>query len=322
MPTTISAFGGYVPPDVIDNVKVASWTQKTPEWIVERTGIRERRYAAAGVPVSQLAYQAVLDMVRRYPDALKGITDIIVATSTPDRPQPPTAAILQDMLGLSGVPAFDLNAVCAGWLFGLRLAAAVTDNQGGKVLLIGVDKYSGIMELVDPATVSLFGDGAGAAVIESGGEPLSGLRSLVLASHGEYSHYVTVLAGGSEYPNSPDPRDYRFQMRGKAVKEYVLERLPPLLSQACSQAGVQLKDLGALICHQANVRLLETLAARLGVDSELIPLTATWYGNTGAASLPLTLVAAHDRGLLTPGQPIGLCAVGGGMSLAAGIYVP
>lgn len=322
MAAVISAMGGYVPADVIDNAQIADWTGKTPAWVEERTGINERRYAPADTPVSALAYRAVTDMTTRFPGALDGVSTIILATSTPDRPQPPTALRLQHMLGLSGVPAFDLNAVCAGWIFGLRVAAAMAETQSGKVLLVGADKYSVIVDRTDPKTVSLFGDGAGATVIESGGNKGSGLRSLALTSHGEYADLVTVMAGGSECPTSADPDQYLFRMRGREVKQYILERLPSLLLQACSLAGVCLDDLGAFICHQPNTRFLEELARRLGIDPALMPLTVPRYGSTAAASLPLTLVAAHDAGLLVPGRPVALCGMGGGMGLAAGIYVP
>jgi 3-oxoacyl-(acyl-carrier-protein) synthase III len=318
----ISAMGGFVPPMVVDNARIAKWTGRSAAWIKERTGIQERRYAPADVPTSGLAHSAVNDMTKRFPGALNGVSTIIFATSTPDRPQPPTATILQGMIGLSGVPAFDVNAVCAGWLFGLRIAAAFAYTQPGKVLLIAADKYSPILDRDDPTTVSLFGDGAGAAVIEFGGEPGSGLRSLVLASNGEHADLVTVLAGGSELPASDNPKDYLFRMRGREVKSFVLDRLPSLLRYACSEADVRLSDLGAIICHQANVRLLELVAKELGVDASLMPLTAPQYGNTGAASLPLTLLAAHDAGLLVQGRPVALCAVGGGMSIGAGVYVP
>jgi 3-oxoacyl-[acyl-carrier-protein] synthase-3 len=322
MNAVITAFGGFVPPTVIDNKKVAAWTGKSAAWIQDRTGILERRYASADTPTSALAYHAVMDLTARFPGALDDVATILVATSTPDRPQPPTAARLQSMLNLSGIPAYDLNAVCAGWLYGLRVAEALTKTQPGNVLLVGADKYSTILNKKDPTTATLFGDGAGATVIARGDKPGAGLLSLLLATHGEYADLVTVPAGGSENPSPYDPRESLFRMQGRDVKEYVLKHLPATLSDACSAAGVGLADLGAIISHQANVRLLQELADRLGVDPARVPLTAPRWGNTAAASLPLTLLAAYDSGLLVPGRPVGLCAVGGGLSVAAGIYVP
>jgi 3-oxoacyl-(acyl-carrier-protein) synthase III len=229
---------------------------------------------------------------------------------------------LQHLIGLSGVPAFDVNAVCAGWLFGMKIAASLVETQRGKVLLVAADKYSGILNRRDPTTVSLFGDGAGATVVEFNDDPGSGLQSLELATAGEYDDWVMVEAGGSGLSTSPDPADYQFQMNGKQVRSFVLSRLPSLMRYACARAGIGIADLGAVVCHQANVRLLEDIAKEMGIHPSLMPLTAPLFGNTGVSSLPLTLVAAQDTGKLVPGRPVALCGVGGGMSLGAGVYVP
>lgn len=322
MNAVITAMGGYVPPDEIGNAQIARQIGKSPAWILDRTGIETRHYAAPDVPTSVLAQHAVEDMARRFPGALQGVSAIIVATSTPDRPQPATAARLQPLIGLSGVPASDLNAVCAGWAFALKQAAALVATEGGKVLVVGADEYSRIVGETNPKTVPIFGDGAGVVTVEWSDEDGTGLLSLELATHGELSNLVTVPAGGSECPVSNDPDQYLFQMLGWEVKRYVLDRLPALLFRACAKARVRLDQIGAFICHQANVRLLEALAKEIGVDFSLFPLTAPLYGNTGAASLPLTLVAAHDAGLLVPGRPVAFGGMGGGMGLAAGIYVP
>lgn len=314
--------GGYVPPDVIGNAHISTTTGKSPEWIMDRTGIAERRYAGCDVATSTLALHAVVDLLDRYPRALDGVSMILLATSTPDRSQPPTAAILQAKLGLSGIPAVDINSVCTGWLFGLHIAAAIVDARAGKILLVGADKYSGILDPADPTTVTLFGDGAGAAIIEPGADPDSGLLSLRIVTEGEFAELVTVRAGGAEFPTSPNPLDYRFRMQGREVRRFVLDRLPPLIEDACAEAGVSTADLAAVICHQANPRLLEDLADRMSLPPALLPMPGTHHGNAAAASVPLTLVAAQDAGMLVPGRPVALCAVGGGMSLAAGVYVP
>lgn len=314
--------GGYVPPDVISNAYVSKDTDKPPEWVTERTGIEERRFAGCEVPTSTLALHAVVDMMRRYPNSLDGVSMIMLATSTPDRPQPSTAAILQAKLDLSGIPALDINSVCTGWLFGLNIAAALTDARGWKVLLVGADKYSSILNPTDPTTMPLFGDGAGAVMIEPGTDPNSGLLSLETATEGKLAELVTVKAGGSEFPTSPNPLDHLFRMKGRQVREFVLDRLPLLLDDACAKARVSIADLSAVICHQANPRLLGDLAAKMGLSPELVPTPGRLHGNCAAASVPLTLVAAQDAGMLVPGRPVALCAVGGGMSLAAGVYVP
>lgn len=321
MTVRISAVGSYVPDTVIDNDQISAWTGKDADWIRGRTGIGERRYADRDSPTSDLAYRAVIDLRENHPGALDGVSRIILATSTGDRPQPPTSAYLQARLKLPGVACCDINSVCTGFLSGLDFAEGLA-LRGEKVLLVAADKYSGIMNRSDPKTVSLFGDGAGAAIIEQGTDPAAGLRSLVLATHGERSDLVTVPAGGSETPRSADPDQYTFQMQGKEVKEYALSELPPVLERACELAGIDLRDIAVFLAHQANTRLLETIAKGLDVSTSLWPMTAPRYGNTGAASLPLTLTTAQREGWLTPGRPVALLAVGGGMSVGAGIYIP
>jgi len=322
MHAVISAVGSYVPDGTINNAQIEEWTGREAGWIKHRTGIEQRHWAEAEVPTSGLAYLAVLDMLNRSHGALRGVSAIILATSTPDQPQPAAASHLQRRLGLSGVPAFDLNAVCAGWPFALRVAEGLLRTQPGKVLLVAADKYSPILNRADPTTVSLFGDGAAATLIELGSDPRTGLLSLELATHGEFADMVTVPAGGSAHPTSTDPGQYLFQMKGKEVRKYVVENLPTVLYRACEKARVGIEQIGAFICHQANVRLLEELANLLDVDPSLFVLTAPENGNIGAASLPFTFAAAHKGGLLVPGRPVALCGVGGGMGLAAGIYVP
>jgi 3-oxoacyl-[acyl-carrier-protein] synthase-3 len=322
MPARITAVGGYVPPDVISNQDLSQRCGKTASWIRDRTGIDERRWAAPGVPTSDLALYAVEDLARRAPAVLDGVSMILLATSTPDRPQPATAAILGRKLGLDGVPACDINSVCAGSLFALQIAAAMTDAGGGKILVVAADKYSDILEPTDPTTVTLFGDGAGAMIVEPGTDPTSGLLSMLTRTEGEFADLVTVRAGGSEFPTSAVALDFRFQMQGREVRRFVLDRLPPLLDAACEEAGISRADLHALIPHQANPRLLLDLAATMDISPDLIPLPGKQHGNCAAASVPLTLLAADKAGMLKPGRPVALCAVGGGMSLAAGIYVP
>lgn len=311
-----------MPPRVVTNHEISQMCGKTATWITDRTGIHERRWADPGVPTSDLALYAVEDLARRTPSALDGVSTIILATSTPDRPQPATAAILGRKLGLSGIPAFDINAVCAGWAFALNTAAAMVEARGGKILVVAADKYSDILNPDDPTTVTLFGDGAGAALVEPGTDPNSGLLSLLTATEGEFADFVTVPAGGSESPRSAFDLDFKFQMKGREVRQFVFDRLPALLEDACAEAGVALSDLGAVICHQANPRLLSDLAAALDIDPALIPMPGVRQGNCGAASLPLTFLAAEKAGMLSPGRPVAFGAVGGGMSLAAGIYVP
>jgi 3-oxoacyl-(acyl-carrier-protein) synthase III len=317
------AIGAYVPSIVIDNESIAAWSGASPEWIKSRTGIDTRRYAPADMPTSALAHAAVEDLVRRHPTGLDGVTSIIVATSTPDRPQPPTAATLQRLLGLDGVAAFDLNAVCCGFLFGLKVAAGLLRDADAteRVLLVGADEYSTIMDRRDKRTVSLFGDGAGAVVL--GAVPESyGLRAIELATDGKLESLVHVPGGGSLLPLDADrlaAGGQFFRMDGHPVRDYVLDGLPRSIHAACQAAGVALGDVRTCVFHQANVRVLEEVAKRLDIAPSRVVLTAHEYGNTAAASIPITLVRAQDEGSLTPGDDILLAGVGGGMSRGAAL---
>jgi len=299
--------GIYLPDRVIDNGFVARWTGKPESWIEARTGIVERRYAVDGTTTSDLAHRAVDDLLDRVPGALTGLTAIVLATSTPDQPQPATAALLQDRLGIPAVPAFDLNSVCAGFLFALTVGAALgsTGAGTGRVLVVGADIYSTIMDRKDPTTVTLFG-----------------LHAQRLVTHGQLRDLVEVSAGGTRQPLDHVARDqglHLFRMQGHAVRRYVLDVLPDLVHGVLGEAGMSLDSIDRVILHQANPRLLEALAADLGIDIDRVTLTAPRFGNTGAASVPITLRAADQAKPLQRGERILFAAVGGGMSAGAAV---
>jgi len=315
--------GIYLPDRVIDNCLVARWTGKPESWIEARTGIVERRDAVDGTTTSDLAHRAVDDLLDRVPGALTGLTAIVLATSTPDQPQPATAALLQDRLGIPAVPAFDLNSVCAGFLFALTVGAALgsTGAGTGRVLVVGADIYSTIMDRKDPTTVTLFGDGAGAVLLGPVPDGF-GLHAQRLVTHGQLRDLVEVSAGGTRQPLDHVARDqglHLFRMQGHAVRRYVLDVLPDLVHGVLGEAGMSLDSIDRVILHQANPRLLEALAADLGIDIDRVTLTAPRFGNTGAASVPITLRAADQAKPLQRGERILFAAVGGGMSAGAAV---
>ena len=318
----ILAMGAYVPDDVVDNDLIGAWADTTSEWIVDRTGVYERRYACDRTPTSVLAHRAVLDMLSEYPDALRDVAAIVLATSTPDQPQPSTALILQDLLGLSAVPAFDINAVCSGFVYAVVLGAALAKEvPTRRVLVVGADKYSSIMDGRDRGTVSLFGDGAGAVVL--GPVPDGyGVRASKLRADGQHRELVEVIAGGTRRPLDAHAREaghHLFRMRGPAVRDYVLETLPALIKETLVEAGLDLNDIDRFILHQANPRLLEHLTRELGVDPGRVPLTAPLYGNTASASIPITLRKSQASRPLARGENLLIGAVGG--SMTAGVAV-
>lgn len=321
MPVGILRVGGHTPAEVVSNERIAEWSGTTPDWIAERTGIHERRYADPGTTTSDLAAHAVRQIFAEAPDAPQRIGGIIVATCTPDVPQPATAAVLQQKLGLRDVLAFDINAVCSGFLYGLTLADGLLARgaQQDQLLLVGADKFSTIMDRGDRRTVSLFGDGAGAVLL--GRVPDGyGLLGSRLVSNGELHHYVGVEAGGTRTPLDEAARaagDHLLRMDGRAVKDYAVTTMRKLVEQVLDDTGLSVDDIDRFVFHQANTRLLESFAADLGIDPARVPLTAPRLGNTAAGSIPLTLRATADERPLRRGEHLLFAAVGGGMTAAA-----
>lgn len=316
--------GGHVPPLVIDNAQVAQWTGSDENWIVERTGILERRYREPGTTTSDLAVHAAREALAVQPDAEDRLGLIVVATSTPDQPQPSTGAILQDKLGLSEIPAFDVNAVCSGFLYALAVAdsmlsARLAQQGGDYALVVGADMYSSLMNRTDRRTVSLFGDGAGAVLLGPVPEGY-GVLSWRLVTHGEHRDLVEVPAGGTRTPLDAEAREageHLFRMQGRAVRDYALRALPKVVGEALDSAGLRLEDVDRFILHQANTRLVEACCRELGVDPDRVPLTAPHFGNTATASIPLTLRAENERRPFQRGERLVLAGVGGGMTAGA-----
>ncbi|MFC0436758.1 3-oxoacyl-ACP synthase III family protein [Kutzneria buriramensis] len=320
MPVGILNTGSYVPDHVVGNAEVARWSGATEDWIRDRTGVFERRYADVGTPTSELAHRAVDDMLSRDPGALAGVGAIVLATSTPDQPQPATAAVLHGRLGLPPMPAFDVNSVCAGFLYALVVGSQlVTDDRG--VLVVGADIYSTIMDRGDRRTVTLFGDGAGAVVLGQVPEG-HGLHAHRLVTHGEHRGLVEVAAGGTRMALDEPAREkgeHLFRMQGRAVREYAMATLPGLVVETLDEAGLLLSDVDRLVLHQANPRMLADLAHELGVRMDRVVLSAPRFGNTGAASIPITLRTAERQRPFVRGERILFAAVGGGMSAGAAV---
>ncbi|WP_116246356.1 3-oxoacyl-ACP synthase III family protein [Nocardiopsis sp. FIRDI 009] len=318
MPTGILSIGGHVPERVVDNPTVADWSGTTPEWIAERTGVMERRYAEPGTATSDMALPAAREALAGAPDG-RTPTTLVVATCTPDVPQPSTAAILQAKLGLPTLAAFDVNAVCSGFLYGLTVAdALLRERPDERALVVGADMFSRIMNRSDRRTVSLFGDGAGAVVLGHVPEGY-GIQGGHLVADGEYHRYVGVDAGGTALPLDEAAREsdaHLFHMDGRSVREYALSTLDKLVHQTLDDAGLGLGDIDRFVFHQANTRLLTGFADEAGIDPARMTLTAPRLGNTAAASVPLTLAAAHAERPLQRGERLLFAAVGGGMTAA------
>ncbi|KNE81005.1 MULTISPECIES: 3-oxoacyl-ACP synthase III family protein [Streptomyces] len=312
--------GSCLPGNVVTNEEVGAPAGVTDEWIVQRTGIRERRWAKPDEVTSGLAATAARTALADARVRAEDISLIIVATSTPDSPQPPTATAVALELGVpAGTPSFDMNAVCSGFVFALATAERMLHGTTGHALVIGADVYSRTLKPTDRRTVVLFGDGAGAVVL--GPARGRGLFATRLATFPDQRDLIRVPAGGSRIPASPESLAeglHYFTMDGRAVRAFVESRVGPMIRDFLDEHRLRASGGGPrthLVPHQANGRMIGTLAADLGFPAARTHTTVREYGNTGAASVPLTL--DHATGGLAPGDLVLLAGFGGGM--AAGL---
>ncbi|MER6185314.1 MULTISPECIES: ketoacyl-ACP synthase III [unclassified Streptomyces] len=308
--------GSYVPDRIVSNDEVGAPAGVDDAWITRKTAIRERRWAAPDQATSDLATAAARAAMKSAGISAEQLSVIAVATSTPDRPQPPTAAYVQRNLGASGTAAFDVNAVCSGTVFALSAVGSTLLRRGGYALVIGADVYSRILNPVDFRTVMLFGDGAGAMVL---GPTTRGplIRHVALHSFGDLTDLIEVPAGGSRLPIDQAGLDaglQYFAMQGREVRRFVVEELPQLVKGFLHEAGVEPTDISHFVPHQANGVMLDEVFAELALPRATMHRTVTHYGNTGAASIPITLDAAVSKGAFRPGELILLAGFGGGMA--------
>ncbi len=322
-PTGVVSTGSYLPAEVVGNDEIARRADVTSEWIVRKTGIRERRRAAPHEATSDLAAEAARRALRQAGLDPAALSYVVVATSTPDHPQPATAAIVQDLIGARNAACFDLNAVCSGFVYALAVTERMLRADGGTGygVVVGADIYSRILDYSDRKTAILFGDGAGAVVL--GPVPAGrGVLTTDLRSRGDAHGLISVPAGGSRRPASAatlDDGGHFFQMDGRAVRSFVHENLPGAVGDLLARARVDADRVAHFVPHQANGVMLAEVWPDLGLGSAALHLSLERYGNTGAASVPVTLDAVHRQGLLCESDLVLLIAFGGGMSLGAAL---
>jgi 3-oxoacyl-[acyl-carrier-protein] synthase III len=313
----VTGIGSALPSRVVTNEELSSRLDISDEWIRSRTGIRARHFIDPGMATSDLgvaAGQAALKSA-----GATEVDAVLLATTTPDRPCPATAPDIASRLGLGEVPAFDIAAVCSGFVYGLAVGGGlVTSGIARSVLVIGADTYSTILNPEDRTTAPIFGDGAGAVVLRAGaaGE-LGALGPFDLGSDGTRADLITIPAGGSRQRSSPDSvpdGDQYFQMQGRKVFKHAVLRMAASARKVLSAAGWELSEVDHLVAHQANERILEELASELGLPADRVVSHIAGVGNTSAASIPLALVDAAEAGRLRPGQRVLLTAFGGGLT--------
>ena len=315
--------GSYVPEWVVTNAELAQRVPgTTDEAITRKTDIRARRFAAAAEATSDLAAAAARRALEQAGLSVDRIDYLIVSTSTGDHPQPPTAALVQDLIGAYGAACFDVNAVCAGFVHGLVLAQSLVGARpGAHAVVVGADLYSRILDFDDRRTAVLFGDGAGAAVVGAVRDG-RGLAEFDLATRGDRHDLIWVDAGGSRRPASQKTLadgGHFFRMKGRDVTEIVLHEVPPFVDKLLARAGVTAADVDHVVPHQANGRMLEQLVERCGLTGASTHRTVEKYGNVGSASIPVTLDEANRAGLLADGDLVLLLGFGGGMSMGASL---
>jgi 3-oxoacyl-[acyl-carrier-protein] synthase-3 len=284
-------------------------------WIRQRTGIGQRHIADPGMATSDLAAEAGGRALKSA--GSDAVDAVILTTTTPDRPCPATAPEIATRLGLPGVPAFDVAAVCTGFVYGMATAAGlIAGGIAERVLLIGADTYSSILNPDDRATVAVFGDGAGAVVLRAGDADEPGaLGPFDLGSDGSGSDLIMIPGGGSRRsPGGATPTDRYFAMRGKEVFRHAVTQMSASAEAVLRRAGWTIDDVDRFVAHQANIRILDAVGTRLGIGRDRLAVHLDRVGNTGAASIPLALADAVTNGSLRPGHRVLLTAFGGGLT--------
>ncbi len=314
MRSVVLGCGAYLPSRVVTNADLAKTLDTSDEWIVQRTGIRERRVAAAGEHTSDMAVHAArAALVHAGVDA-QSIDLIILGTSTPDRTFPASAVAVQAALGITQGAAFDLQAVCSGFVYGLATADALLKNGAAKrALVIGSETFSRIVDWTDRTTCVLFGDGAGAVVLELQTQPGTredrGILTSHLRSDGRYQSKLYADGGVSTTGTAGVVR-----MEGRAVFKHAVAMITDVIDEAFKATGYAAKDIDWFVPHQANKRIIDDSAHKLGIDPKKVVITVDRHGNTSAASIPLALCDAVADGRIKRGDLVLLEAMGGGFT--------
>jgi 3-oxoacyl-[acyl-carrier-protein] synthase-3 len=305
----IFGIGAALPERVVTNADLEQRLDTTDEWIVRRTGIRERRHLAPDEPLADLAARACLLALDDAGRSGAEVDQVIVSTFTPDRITPGLAPEVARLIGANDASAVDVNAACAGFLYALDQAAALIESGRASVVLVcGAEALSRITDHDDRSTAVIFGDGAGAVVV-AGGEDLElGIGGFVLGADGEQADLLYA------------ERDERMlRMEGREVYRHAVRRMVGASREALERAGCTVDDVDLFVAHQANIRIIETAAAELGVPREKVAVNVDRTANTSSASIPLALARAEEEGLLAPGATVALAAFGAGFVWGAGV---
>ena len=319
--TAIVGFGGYVPERVMTNEDWSKLVDTTDEWITSRTGIKERRFAADDESTLDLAAIAAERALKDAGLTADDIDEIIVATDTPEVYTPDTASLLQHRLGCRNIPTYDLGGSgCAGFVQGLDVARARIHFEPKRILVIGVELISRLINWEDRATSVLFGDAAGAVIMDSGSGRAEVLAVLA-GTDGSKADILTLQTGGTRHPFTAEAAargdHQRLDMNGREVFREAVRRMSGAVEDVLDQIGKRLEDVALIVPHQANLRIIDAVGKKLGASENQVYVNVDRYGNTGSASVPLALWEANEEGLIKEGDLVVLTAFGAGFHWAA-----
>lgn len=314
----ISALGTYVPPRLLTNADLEKMVETTDQWILERTGIRERHIVDKGVATSDLGLQAAKRALAERRIAPDDLDTIIVATVTPDMLFPCSACLVQHKLGAKQIWGFDLNAACSSFVYALQVGSQfITSGTHKKVMVIGADVMSSIIDYTDRATCVIFGDGAGAVILEPAEDSL-GMIDFLHEVDGSGGCSLFMPGGGSLNPSTHETVDQRMHyvhQDGQAVFKFAVRKMAELCEKLLERNGLTGKDIDVFIPHQANKRIITATAERLGMPMERVIIDIDRYGNTTSATIPLAMNTARQEGKLKKGNLVLLAAVGAGFTV-------
>ena len=318
----ISALGVYLPPRVLTNADLEKMVDTSNEWILERVGIRERHIADKGVAASDMAVAAVKNLLETYPFDLQEVDLIVVGTVTPDMMYPSTACLVQHKLGIKNTWGFDVSAGCSGFVYALNTGVKfVESGQYKKVLVIGADKNSAMTDYTDRAVCIIFGDGAGAVLLEPSDDG-AGVIDHVAQIEGVGGQYLCMPGGGSLNPASHETVDQKMHyihQDGQNVFKYAVKKMAEMTERILQKNNLTGKDVDCFIAHQANKRIIMATADRLHMPMEKVVINIDRYGNTTAGTIPIAMRSAMEEGKLKKGDLVLIAAVGAGFTSGASL---
>jgi 3-oxoacyl-[acyl-carrier-protein] synthase III len=318
IPVVIKGTGSFVPEATLDNEYFTKYLDTSDEWITQRTGIKTRHKAGENETTVTVAAEACRKAIDDAGMTGDDIDLIIVCTATPEVPVPSTACILQNELGMSQIPAFDLSAACSGLIYGMFVGSNLIKSGAFKnVLLVGVELLTRVTDYEDRTTCILFGDGAGAMVLTPSPDPERGFVYADLGAEGSKWDYIWTPAGGTREPASQrtvNERLHFLRMRGRDVYKVAIVKMQAMIDEALTSTGLTADDLAMVIPHQSNRRIIESVRTRLGLPADKVAVNIDQYGNTSAASVGLALDAARHDGHLKEGDLVLMVAFGAGLT--------